>query len=178
MRAAMTPIRRVLDGLYRLSGFLAGASLIGICATVVAQIVGRLLGLTVDSTESAGLLLAAATFFGLAHTFRAGGHVRIALAIEGTSPRARRWIEMFNCALAAAAICFLAWHVTDLALQSYAYNDVSPGLLAIPFWIPQGAAAAGVALFAIALLDELVWIAAGRPPRYDERADGENAHYE
>lgn len=178
MPGAMTAIRRILDGLYRLSGFLAGASLIGICVAIVAQIVGRLLGKTVDSTESAGLLLAAATFFGLAHTFRAGGHVRITLAIERKSPRARRRIEIFNCAAAAAAICFLAWHVTDLALQSYAYDDVSPGLLAIPFWIPQGAAAAGVTLFAIALLDDLVWIAVGRPPRHDARVDAENAHYE
>lgn len=171
-------MRHLLDRLYLLAGVLAGFCLVGIGATIIIQIIARFLGKTVDSTESAGLLLAATTFFGLAHTFRAGGHVRITLAIDHLPPKARRMMEIFNCAVAAVAICFLTWNVVALALQSYSYHDVSPGLLAIPFWIPQGAAAFGVTLFAIALLDELVWIVSGRPPRYDQQPDLANTHFE
>lgn len=171
-------MRKLLDRLYLLAGVLAGVCLVGIGLSIVIQIIARSLGKTVDSTESAGLLLAATTFFGLAHTFRAGGHVRITLAIERLPAKARRVMEIFNCAAAAAAICFLTWNVAALALQSFRYHDVSPGLLAIPFWIPQAAAALGVALFAIALLDELFWIISGRPPRYDQQPDPENTHFE
>lgn len=171
-------VRRTLNRLYDIAGVLAGASLVGIGVTIIVQIVARLMGETVESTEAAGLLLAATMFFGLAHTFRRGGHVRITLAIDAFPPRIRRVFEIFNCLVAGAAVCFLAWHVSTLALQSYAYEDVSPGLLAIPFWIPQGAAAAGVILFAISILDELTWVLVGRPPRYDTEPSVENAHFE
>lgn len=170
--------RRVLKRLYDLAGLLAGLCLVGIGVTIVVQIVARMMGVTVDSTEAAGLLLAATMFFGLAHTFQHGGHVRITLAIERLPPRWRRGAEAVNCLIAGAAICFLAWHVTGLALQSFEYHDVSPGLLAIPFWIPQGAAAAGVILFAVAILDELSWILSGRPPRDDAAPDAENTHFD
>lgn len=178
-RGTFVMIRRILDKLYALSGFLAGLCLIGIGVTIVIQIVARFFGKTVDSTESAGLLLAATTFFGLAHTFREGGHVRITLAIDALSVRSRRIVEVFNFSIAASAACFLAWHLIGLAFQSYRYNDVSPGLLAIPFWIPQAAAAAGVCLFAIAILDGLFWTLSGRPPRDDSNAtDLEKNHFE
>ena len=170
--------RSVLTRLYDLAGYLAGICLVGICVTIVTQIIARLMGKTVDSTESAGLLLAATMFFGLAHTFRHGSHVRITLALDALPPQLRRGAEIFNCFVAGAAICFLAWHLASLALQSWQYGDVSPGLLAIPFWIPQSAAAAGVILFAVAILDELVWIIAGRPPRYDVAPNSDNTHYE
>lgn len=170
--------RRVLNRLYNLAGLLAGVCLVGIGVTIVVQIVARMIGVTVDSTEAAGLLLAASMFFGLAHTFQQGGHVRITLAIERVPPRWRRGFEVINCLIAGAAICYLAWHVTSLALQSFEYHDVSPGLLAIPFWIPQGAAAAGVILFAVAILDELTWILSGRLPRYDTTPDSENTHFD
>ncbi|RKF13580.1 TRAP transporter small permease [Roseovarius spongiae] len=170
--------RRLLTRLYDLAGLLAGLCLVGIGVTIIVQIVGRLMGVTVDSTESAGLLLAATMFFGLAHTFQHGGHVRITLAVHPLPPGLRRGAEIFNCVVAGAAVCYLAWNITDLALQSYEYHDVSPGLLAIPFWIPQAAAAAGVILFAVSILDELIWIIAGRPPRYDGDPDSEITHSE
>lgn len=171
-------IRTVLDRLYLLSGYLAAICLAGIGVTIIVQIVARFFGKTADSTEAAGLLLAATTFFGLAYTFREGGHVRITLAIDRLGPRLRRGVEIFNCLVASGAVCFLAWNVIVLALQSHEYHDVSPGLLAMPFWIPQSAAAAGVTLFAVALLDELFWILAGRPPRYDRAADPDDIHFE
>ena len=64
-------------------------------------------------------------------------------------------------------VSFLAWHVTALALQSHEFNDVSPGLLAMPFWIPQAGVAVGVAALAIAFIDELVWLLGGGKPRYE-----------
>jgi len=164
-------IRPVLNKLYLYSGYAAAAFLIGIAIAILTQIVGRMRGITIDATEAAGLCLAAATFFGLAHTFGHGGHVRITVVIERLSGGTKRCFEVFNCLIAALAVCYLAWNVILLAIQSHAFNDVSPGLLAMPFWIPQAGVAFGVTLFAIALLDELFWILSGRKPRYDHRPD-------
>ena len=160
-------IRTVLDKFYQACGYLAAAFMVGIAVAIVAQIVARMRGITLDSTEAAGLCLAASTFFGLAHTFRRGGHVRINLIVDRLPESWRRGVEVFNCLLGTIVVSFLAWHVASLALQSREFNDVSPGLLAMPFWIPQTGVAVGIAALAIAFIDELIWLIGGGKPRYE-----------
>ncbi len=161
-------LRVVLERIYLYSGYVAAMFLVGIAVSIVAQIAGRMQGVTVDATEVAGLCLAASTFFGLAHTFRSGSHVRIRLLLDRLPWSSRRPIEILNCILAAGAVCYLAWNMILFAFQSFEFNDVSPGLLAIPFWIPQAGVAAGITLLAVAVIDELVWIAWGGRPRTDD----------
>ena len=156
-----------MDRLYDMCGYIAAGFMVGIAVTIIAQIVSRLWRVTLDSTEAAGFCLAAATFFGLAHTFRRGGHVRINLLIATLSAKARHRVEVFNCLFGTIIMCFLGWHVSLMAIQSWRFNDISPGLLAMPFWIPQLGAAAGIIVFAIALIDELIWLLSGRPHRYE-----------
>ncbi len=160
-------IRGVLDKFYEACGYLAAAFMVGIGVSIVAQIVARMRGVTLDATEAAGLCLAASTFFGLAHTFRRGGHVRINLLVDRLPPRFRRSVEILNCLLGTVVVSFLAWHVASLALQSREFNDISPGLLAMPFWIPQAGVAVGVTALAIAFVDELLWLLGGGKPRYE-----------
>ena len=61
------------------SGYLAAIFLAVIALTIIAQILGRFINVTIDSTETAGFSLAALTFFGLAYTFRSGEHIRVTL---------------------------------------------------------------------------------------------------
>jgi len=77
-------LRAFLDKLYRGCGYIAAAFMVGIAVTIIAQMVARLRGVTLDATEAAGMCLAASTFFGLAHTFRSGAHVRITGARSGS----------------------------------------------------------------------------------------------
>lgn len=160
-------IRGILDKFYEACGYLAAAFMVGIGLAILAQIIGRMRGVTLDATEAAGLCLAAATFFGLAHTFRRGGHVRINLIVDRLPKRWRRGVEIVNCLLGTLVVSFLAWHVGALALQSREFGDVSPGLLAMPFWIPQTGVALGVTALAIAFVDELLWLIGGSEPRYE-----------
>ena len=74
-------LRRFLDGLYLGSGVLAAAFMALIGLSILAQVAGRMLGLTVDMTEVSGFFMAASTFLGLAYTFRHGGHIRISLLV-------------------------------------------------------------------------------------------------
>lgn len=159
-------IRRILDRFYDVCGYLAAAFMVGIAVAIVSQIIGRMRGITLDATEAAGLCLAASTFFGLAHTFRRGSHVRINLLVDRLPAAWKQKVEILNCLLGTVVVSFLAWHLVALAMQSYQFNDVSPGLLAMPFWIPQAGAAFGVAALAVALIDELIWLISGRQPRY------------
>ena len=164
-------LRKTLDRLYDACGYIAAAFMVGIALTIIAQILSRMVRITLDSTEAAGFCLAAATFFGLAHTFRRGGHVRITLLTSQLPARVRHGVEVFNCLLGAVVVSFLGWHVSALAIQSWQFNDISPGLLAMPFWIPQLGAALGIIVFAIALIDELVWLLSGRTHRYETPAE-------
>jgi TRAP-type C4-dicarboxylate transport system permease small subunit len=160
-------MRGILDKFYEACGYLAAAFMVGIGLAILAQILARFRGVTLDATEAAGMCLAASTFFGLAHTFRRGGHVRINLIVDKLPPHWRHRVEILACLLGTVVVSFLAWHVASLALQSHAFNDVSPGLLAMPFWIPQTGVAIGVTALAIAFIDELVWLIGGGRPRYE-----------
>jgi TRAP-type C4-dicarboxylate transport system permease small subunit len=160
-------MRAALDKLYDLCGYIAAAFLVGIAASIIMQIVYRMRGITFDATEAAGLCLAASTFFGLAHTFRRGAHVRINLLVDRLPQRFRQPVEILNCLIGTAVVSFLAWNVIALAIQSLQFNDVSPGLMAVPFWIPQAGVAFGVTVLAIAFIDELIWLLRGGKPRYE-----------
>jgi TRAP-type C4-dicarboxylate transport system permease small subunit len=160
-------MRTALEKLYDLCGYIAAVFLVGIAVSIIMQIIYRMRGITFDATEAAGLCLAASTFFGLAHTFRRGAHVRINLLVDRLPQRYRQPFEIFNCLVGTAVVSFLAWHVIALAIQSYQFNDVSPGLMAIPFWIPQAGVAFGITVLAIAFIDELVWLLGGGKPRYE-----------
>ena len=165
-------VRAFLDRLYLYCGYLAALFMVGIGVVVVLQVAWRARGLTLDATEAAGFCMAAATFLGLAHTFRSGSHVRIGLLIARLPPGSRQTMEVANCLLGLGLVAFLAWHATAFALQSLEFNDVSPGLLAMPMWIPQGGVAFGIVVLAIALLDELVTVIRGRRPSYESGDEG------
>ena len=158
--------RRALDALYLWSGRLAAACLAGIALTVVAQIAGRLAGVAVDSTESAGFLLAGSTFFGLAHTFREGEHIRVTLLVRFASGAAARWCHLWALAFTAAVVGYATWWSLDLVWFSWRFGEISPGLLAVPFWIPRSAMALGLLVLCVALVDELVHVWRGETPSY------------
>lgn len=171
----MPLMRRTLDGLYTGCAVLAAVALAAIAVLVLAQSVGRLVGVVVPSAnELAGFCVAAAAFLALAPTLRQGVHIRVTLVTSQLPERVRHWFEAW-CLLAALAMAsFAAYWTVDLVIGSYRFGDVSPGLLAIPLWIPQSAMALGLIVFAICLLDILVDVLRGRTPVYRQRASGED----
>ncbi len=164
-------IRRSLDALYFWSGAAAAVLLALIAVAIIVQVAGRSLGYVADSTEIAGFFMAASSFFALAHTFKRGTHVRVTLLVEHLTGGGRRLLEAWCCLASAGFVGFLAWWAVDLVAQSWRFGDISPGLLAIPFWIPQSAMAFGLLLLTVALVDEGIGILRGREPAY---ASGED----
>lgn len=164
-------IRTVLDSLYTWSGYLAAFFLAAIGLAVIAQIAGRFIGVTIEGTELAGFCLAATSFFALAHTFKSGSHVRVNLLVRRFTGTTGRLVEMWCCGASAVIVGYAAWYAVLLTVQSYQFNDISPGLLAMPFWIPQAGMAAGLLLLTVALVDEMILVACGREPSYEAAID-------
>ncbi|HUN12654.1 MAG TPA: TRAP transporter small permease subunit, partial [Rhabdaerophilum sp.] len=77
----------------------------------------------------------------------------------GSAPR--KLLERLICALALVLVGWASWISTQFVYDSYIYNEVSQGLLAIPLWIPQSLMALGFIVFFIALADDLVTDLAG-----------------
>ena len=159
-------MRTTLDWTYRLSGALAAICLMMIGVVILGQIAGRFFGYALDSTETGGFFLAGTTFLGMAYTLKSGGHIRVSLLISRFGPRLSHLVELACCALAAVAIGLLTWKTAGMVHDSWRFGDLSPGLLAIPFWIPQSVMLAGCAILTIAFLDELALVALGRQPGY------------
>ncbi|MEO1491311.1 MAG: TRAP transporter small permease [Pseudomonadota bacterium] len=165
-------MRRALDSLYTGAGVLSGLFLVGIAVTIIAQVIARLIGLTIDSTETAGFCLAASTFLGLAYTLRRGGHIRVTLAIRHAGPGLRRWIEIWCLAVSAAGVAYFLYWAVDLVWFSWKFNELSPGLMAIPFWIPRLTMAVGALILLIALIDDMICVIRGRAePSYEANAE-------
>ena len=70
------------------------------------------------------------------------------------------------------AVYFAVFSI-DMVLDSIAFNDVSPGIVAVPIWIPQSTMALGLIVFSIAMIDELVTVIRGRTPAYTKGDQGE-----
>jgi TRAP-type C4-dicarboxylate transport system permease small subunit len=182
-------MRTFLDWLYRASGAVAAFFLVAICVVVLLQVGANLIdalikafggepiGLVIPSyAEFAGFFLAAASFLALAYTLRAGGHIRVELVLQRFGPRGRHTAEIWCVAASAAVSLYFTWYCAGLVLESIEFRDVSPGIVPVPLWIPQTAMALGLAVLAIALLDELVSLLRGGTPRYAQSAPGAAEH--
>jgi TRAP-type C4-dicarboxylate transport system permease small subunit len=150
-------MRKFLDGLYAVSGWLAGLSMVGVLLMVLASILSRLLGFTVPGTDAyAGYAMAGAGFLALASTLKKGEHIRVTLVLGLLKGKAHKALELAALAMAVLLSGFLALYSARLVWQSLQFEDISVGIDATPLWIPQIVMAAGTLIFFIAFVDELV----------------------
>ena len=172
-------MRKLLDKLYGVSCWLAAACIASIALLVVSQVflnlldrcssllTGTAIGLTIPSyADFTGFLLAAASFLSLAYTLREGGHIRVTLVVGNLSEGVQRGVEIWCTGVAAAITLYFTCYTALLTHESYVYHDLSPGMIAVPIWIPQMAMLAGLVILSIALIDELVTILSGGTPSY------------
>ncbi|WP_298260964.1 TRAP transporter small permease [uncultured Litoreibacter sp.] len=164
---------RLLQRLYDICAALSGGLILCICLLISAQILlnaaGRLSPGTLPSTipsyaDFSGFMLAGATFLAMAHTLRAGGHIRVNLVTARLPVHIQTFAEGFVLLTAAGLIGFAAWFMIGLVQESVHYGDVSNGIIPVALWIPQSVAAFGVSLLFVAILHTLFdLIRAGKP---------------
>ncbi|MCU4653232.1 TRAP transporter small permease [Roseibacterium sp. SDUM158016] len=180
-------MRRALDTLYAAALVASALALVTIAVLVFVQIGGRILdrvilatggtalGIQVPSlAEIGGFLFVGAAFLALPGTFRAAGHVRVTMLARALPPLLDRGLTVLVLAAALGLASFAAWHSWLQALDSWQFNSVSFGMIPIPLWLPQGVMTVGLAIFAVALLDELLTALRGGTPAFitAERARG------
>jgi TRAP-type C4-dicarboxylate transport system permease small subunit len=161
-------LRTFLDRLYLFSGYLAGLFLIAIFVLMMLLSAGRPLGLNVPAgDEIVSWCMAATAFLGLAHTFKSGEMIRVGLLIDGLEGRTRHVLEIVALVIGLGFVGFFAWHAAWMTYDSWRFNDMAQGVLAIPLWIPQLGYSGGLVILTIAFADELVHVLRGFPPRYE-----------
>ena len=162
-------LRRGLDALYLAAGWAAGGFLIAIFFLMMGLSVGREIGLNIPAgDEFASWCMAAMAFLGLAHTFKSGEMIRVGLMIDRFHGRNRRALELFALTVGVGFVGFFAWHAVQLTFDSYRFNDMSQGVIAVPLWIPQLGYATGLVILFVAFVDEFVHVLRGGDPRYEK----------
>jgi len=165
-------MKSLRDKLYMTSGYLSGLCILLIMLIILAQIVGRFFGFIVPSAEDfSGYALAASTFFGLAYTFREGGHIRVTLVIQRLKHSTRHYQELFILILGLALVSYMTWYCSYMVWESYVFEEVSYGYIPIPLWIPQTPVALGMLGLNLAVLDQLIAVLRGNKPSYANHDD-------
>jgi TRAP-type C4-dicarboxylate transport system permease small subunit len=166
--------RRFLDAVYLLAGYAAGVFLFLIFAIMMVMSVGRQFAVNIPAGDDfASWCMAAMAFLGLAHTFKRGEMIRVGLVLERLRGRRKQIAEIAALAIAAAFILYFTRHAAQMTYDSWRFNDVAQGVVALPLWIPQLGFSGGLAILSIALIDELVNVVRGRRPSYEKGSPDE-----
>ncbi len=162
-------IRRLLDGLYLFSGILAALFLLTIFCLMLALSGGREYGINIPAGDDfAAWSMAAMSFLGLAHTFKSGEMIRVGLLMERLTGRPKQAMEIFALLVAIAFLAYFSKNAIQLSWESFLFNDMSQGVIAVPLWIPQSGYAAGITILLIAMIDELVRVSRGLRLTYEK----------
>jgi TRAP-type C4-dicarboxylate transport system permease small subunit len=134
---------------------------------MLAQAFGREAGILIRGADDiVAWLCAACAFLALAHTFRHGDLVRVGVFLDRLPQRPRWFAELLALGLSALFVAYMLWAVTRFVYDSWQFNEVAQGLIRVPIWIPQLSLVIGIAIFFVALLDELVTVLRKQKPSY------------
>ena len=168
------PLRRALDALYLFAGYAAGAFLVLVFAIMMVMSVGRQFSLNIPAGDDiASWCMAAMAFLGLAHTFKRGEMIRVGLLLERLHGRSKQVAEVVALAVATGFILYYTRHAIQMTYDSWRFNDMAQGVLAVPLWIPQLGFTSGLVILAIALIDEMVNVLRGNQPSYERASPDE-----
>ena len=167
-------LRRVLDGIYLFAGYAAGIFLLAIFAIMMVMSVGRQLALNIPAGDDfASWCMAAMAFLGLAHTFKRGEMIRVGLLLERLRGRTKQIAEIVALGISTVFVLYFTRHAAQMAYDSWRFNDIAQGVVALPLWIPQLGFVAGLAILSIALIDEMVNVVGGHRPSYEKGSPDE-----
>lgn len=150
--------------LFNICGALAALSLLGIAALILAQIGLRLMGSQIPSADDfAAWGLSASIFLALPTALVHGDHIRVTSLRQVLPDRAGHIADIAAAAFATAMMGWAAWAIFAYVAESWSYNDVSQGIVAVPLWIPQSAMLLGSMLFALAFAERTLRLILGLP---------------
>ncbi len=160
-------MRKLLNRIYDISGWLACIFFVMIAVFVLANVIGRQVGIAFRSAdEFAGYCMSASAFLGLAATFRDRIHVRVTLLIDRFNPGTKAKVDILCLAIASVLLMYLTYHVGLSTWYSYDFDEKTQGMLPMPLWIPQMGMLLGMTIFLLCCLDGLMSSVAGRSDEF------------
>ena len=154
----MRRLAALTDRLADAAGAVAAAATLALTIMVAAGVVARrvLSAPFLFVEELSGYAVLLIVFLGLAHTMKAGGHVRVEVLVERVRGRAARLLHAATVILAAVwAVILLA--ATIYQTREYYTQDVlSFAYLQTPLWIPASLMVVGATLLVLQCLAFLV----------------------
>ncbi|MDB2389983.1 TRAP transporter small permease [Alphaproteobacteria bacterium] len=131
----LTPLWRLLDRIYLVSGVVAAIFMIMILMIIIAQMIARWSNIPFEgSTEFAGYAMAATSFFALAHALSRGAHIRVSILLN-LNRFTRLWLDAFAMLIAAIIATYFARFAVKTNFMSEILNDRTQGQDQIPAWI-------------------------------------------
>jgi TRAP-type C4-dicarboxylate transport system permease small subunit len=162
-------MRVFLDRLYLFAGYLAGVFLVAIFVLMMFLSAGRPVGFNIPAGDDlVSWCMVATSFLGLAHTFRHGEMIRVGLLIDRLEGRTRHNIDIVSLAIGGGITAFFTYYAILLTFDSWRFNDIAQGVLAVPLWIPQLGYSGGLLILLIAFVDEFIHVIGGNSPRYEK----------
>jgi TRAP-type C4-dicarboxylate transport system permease small subunit len=150
-------MRSPLEPLYKLTAFLAVAALVAIAGIILADVILRQFGGQVKSSDDvAGFAL-----------------VATGLLIDRLAGSARKTVEIVCLIFGVSAIGWASWWTGRFAYDSWAFNELSQGLVAIPLWFPQFFMFFGLFVLFVAMVEDLLRLVTGGQPSYLANAPAE-----
>ncbi len=150
-------IYKILNSLYRYSGYIAAVFLILVAVFILIGVSSRIFGFYIRGlAEYSGYCMAASSFFALSYTFVEGGHIRITLFLEKATGIKKRLLELWSLTIATIFSAYLAFYFLKMLKISYDFQERSEGADEILIWIPQTSVALGSLIFFICVLHQLI----------------------
>ncbi len=169
-------MRRFLNRLYTASGALAAVCLASIAVVMLLQAGMREFGMLLRGADDiVAWLCAGSAFLALGHTFRRGELVRVGLIVDLLPPRPRRTAAIAALAITVLFVGYMVYAVIRFVYESWQFEEVAQGLIAIPIWIPQLSFALGALVLFIAVVDEFVVLVRGGTPAYQAAEEDRQA---
>ena len=150
-------ISKILNSLYRYSGYIAAVFLILVAVFILIGVSSRIFGFYIRGlAEYSGYCMAASSFFALSYTFVEGGHIRITLFLEKATGIKKRLLELWSLTMATIFSAYLAFYFLKMLKISYDFQERSEGADEILIWIPQTSVSLGSLIFFICVLHQLI----------------------
>ena len=155
----MKAVRKGLDFLYTAAGVLAALCLIAILLLIVLQMLARWTGAIFPGAPAyVAYAMAAASFFAFANALNRGSHIRVSILLNAVPKGARRLLEIWCFAVAAAIAWYFVIEAWEFVGWSLKFKEVSQSEDRTLLWIPQSVMIAGGGLLAVALTDNLLHV--------------------
>ena len=134
-RRIITPVWRILDPIYKISGVIAASFVAIILCLIVGQMISRWTGTVFPGgTEFAGYAMACTSFFALAYTLNQGAHIRDSIFLN-MNDFLRYWLDAFAMLLSAITATYFARYAVKTNFFSEMLNDRTQGLDQVPEWV-------------------------------------------